>query len=155
MRIRELPPLLFFLLLGLYVSWVSRGLGVGTLYRPGPGLMSYYVGLGLVLLSVGMLFRLFLRKPEGEEETGKPEREIQYPKIGLVVASLIVYALVIEKVGYIVATLFLLVILFLCAGSRRGSAVIASILALLITYFGFTYLGVRFPPGILTVFGLY
>ena len=155
MRTRELPPILFFLLLGLYVSWASRGMGVGTLYRPGPGLMSFYVGLGLVLLAVGMLFRLFLERPKAEEKVGKPLRAIDYPKIALVVAALVIYALVIEKVGYIVATLFLLVILFLCAGSKRGSAVIASILTLLITYFGFTYLGVRFPPGILTVFGLY
>lgn len=155
MKIRELPPILFFLLLGLYVSWASRGMGVGTLYRPGSGLMSYYVGLGLVLLSVGMLLRLFLNRSKEEEKVGKSLQAIDYPKVALVVASLVVYSLVIESLGYLVATLFLLVILFLCAGSKRTSAVVASILTLLITYFGFTYLGVRFPPGILTVFGLY
>jgi len=155
MRTRELPPILFFLLLGLYVSWASRGMGVGTLYRPGPGLMSFYVGLGLVLLAVGMLLRLFLQKPEGEEKAGKHLQAIDYPKIAIVMAALVAYSLVIEKVGYIVATLVLLFILFLCAGSKRCSAVIASVLTLRITYIGFTYLGVRFPPGILTVFGLY
>lgn len=154
MKIRELPPILFFLLLGLYVSWASRGMGVGTLYRPGPGLMSYYVGLGLVLLSAGMLLYLILKRPNGKEKAGKRE-PIDYPKIGLVVAVLVAYALFIEKVGYIPATLVLLIVLFLCAGSKRVSAVVASILTLLITYFGFTYLGVRFPPGILTMFGLY
>ena len=130
-------------------------MGVGTLYRPGPGLMCFYLGWGLVLLSVAMLLRLFLQKSKEEEKLGKRPRAIDYPKIAIVVAALVVYSLVIEKVGYMVATLFLLVILFLCAGSKRTSAVIASVLTLLITYFGFTYLGVRFPPGILTVFGLY
>ena len=155
MRTRELPPILFFLSLGLYVSWASRGMGMGTLYQPGPGLMPYYLGLGLALLAVGMILRLFLKRSREEEKVKKRPKAIDYPKIALVVAALIVYSLVIENVGYIVATLFLLVILFLCAGSKRTSAVIASVLTLLITYFGFTYLGVRFPPGILTAFGLY
>jgi putative tricarboxylic transport membrane protein len=155
MRTRELPPILFFLLLGLYVSWASRGLGLGSLYQPGPGLMPFYLGLGLVLLSVAMLLRLFLQRPKEEEKVGKRPQAIDYPRIALVVTALVVYSLVIENLGYIPATLVLLVILFLCAGSKRTSAVIASIATLLITYFGFTYLGVRFPPGILTVFGLY
>ena len=155
MKLRELPPILFFLFLGLYVSWVSRGLGVGTLYRPGPGLMSYYVGLALVLLSVGMIIHQFLKRPKGGEKAGGPSKAVGYPKMALVVAALVVYSLVFEQVGYIVTTLILLIILFLCAGSKRTSAVIASILTLLITYFGFTYLGVRFPSGVLTVFGIY
>ena len=155
MKFRELPPILFFLFLGLYVSWVSRGLGVGTLYRPGPGLMSYYVGLALVLLSLGMIAHLFFKRPKGGDKAAKPAEAINYPKIAIVVAALVVYSLVIEPVGYIVATLILLVILFVCAGSKKTPAVIASILTLLITYFGFTYLGVRFPSGLLTIFGIY
>jgi putative tricarboxylic transport membrane protein len=154
MRIKELPPILFFLLLGLYVAWASRRLGVGTLYYPGSGLMSFYLGLGLALLSFSMLLHLFLRRSKQEEKAEKRLQAIHYPRIALVVTALVVYSLVIEKLGYIVATLFLLLILFLCAGSKKTSAVICSILTLFITYFGFTYLGVRFPPGILTVFGL-
>ena len=130
-------------------------MGVGTLYQPGPGLMPYHLGLGLALLAVGMILRVFLKRSKEEEKVEKRPRVIDYPRIALVVAALIVYSLVIENVGYIVATLFLLVILFLCAGSKKTSAVIASVLTLLITYFGFTYQGVRFPPGILTVLGLY
>ena len=102
-----------------------------------------------------MILRTFLKRSKEEEKVKKRPKAIDYPRIALVVAALVVYSLVIENVGYIVATLFLLVILFLCAGAKRTSAVIASVLTLLITYFGFTYLGVRFPPGILTVFGLY
>ena len=81
MKTRELPPILFFLLLGLYVSWASRAMGVGTLYRPGPGLMSFYVGIILVLVSAGMLIRVFLKRPKGEEEGGKRAEPIDYPKI--------------------------------------------------------------------------
>ena len=155
MKTRELPPILFFLLLGLYVSWASRAMGVGTLYRPGPGLMSFYVGIILVLVSAGMLIRVFLKRPKGEEEGGRRAEPIDYPKILIVVTALVVYSLVVEKVGYLITTFFLLIILFFCAGSKKTTAVIASILTLFITYFGFTYLGVRFPPGILTAFGLY
>ncbi len=130
-------------------------MGVGTLYRPGPGLMPYYLGLSLVLLAVGMILRMFLKRSKEEEKVEKRPKAIDYPRIALVVASLVAYSLVIETAGYIVATLFLLVILFLCAGSKKTSALIASVVTLLVTYFGFTYLGVRFPPGILTVLGLY
>jgi putative tricarboxylic transport membrane protein len=153
MRTKELPPILFFLSLGLYVTWASRGLGVGTLYRPGPGLMPFYLGLGLVLVA-SMLLYLSLERSQKEEKAGKQVQAIDYLRIAIVVTALVVYSLVIEKLGYIAATLFLLVILYFCSGSKKTFAVMASILTVLITYFGFTYLGVRFPPGILAVFGL-
>jgi putative tricarboxylic transport membrane protein len=116
--------------------------------------MPFYLGLGLVLLSISMLVYLFLKRSRLDDKAGKRSQAIDYLRIVLVVAALVVYSLVIEKLGYITATLILLVILFICAGSKKTTAVIASILTLLITYLGFTYLGVRFPPGILTVFGL-
>jgi len=153
MKMEELPPIVFWILLGLYVSWASRGMGIGTLYYPGPGLMPFYLGIGLVLISVYMLFCLFLKKSRGEDKTGPPWRRIGYLRIAVVVTALIIYSLVIEQVGYIVATLILMAILFGSAGTKKTYAVIASLLTVLITYLGFTYLGLRFPPGILTVLG--
>ena len=154
MKTEELPPILFWILLGLYVSWASRGMGIGTLYYPGPGLMPFYLGIALVLISVYMLFRLFIKRTSEEEEPGIDWRRIRYFRMAVVVTALIIYSLVIEQVGYIVATLILMVILFGGSGTTKTYAVVASLVTVLITYFGFTYLGLRFPPGLLAVFGL-
>jgi putative tricarboxylic transport membrane protein len=154
MKIRELFPILFWIGVGLYVSFVSRGLGVGTLYYPGPGMMPFYLGVGLILISLVMLFPLFLKKSEEGKEAKFSGGRINYSKIAIVVGSLIIYSLVIDQLGYIVATLILMVLMFWGAGSKKTYAVIASILAVLITYFVFTYLGLRFPPGILEALGL-
>jgi putative tricarboxylic transport membrane protein len=153
MRMNELPPIVFWILLGLYVSRASRGMGIGTLYYPGPGLMPFYLGIGLVLIAVYMLFRLFLKKSREEEKTAPPWRRIAYVRIAIVVTALIIYSFVIEQVGYIVATLILMAVLFGTAGTKKTYAVIASLVTVLVTYFGFTYLGMRFPPGILAVLG--
>jgi putative tricarboxylic transport membrane protein len=153
MKMEELPPIVFWILLGLYVSWASRGMGVGTLYYPGPGLMPFYLGIGLVLISVYMLFRLCIKKSSEEEKAGPPWRRVGYFRIAIVITALIIYSLVIEQVGYIVATLILMAILFGGSGTKKTYAVIASLVTVLITYLGFTYLGLRFPPGILTVLG--
>jgi putative tricarboxylic transport membrane protein len=154
MKIRELFPILFWIAVGLYVSFTSRGLGVGTLYYPGPGLMPFYLGVGLTLISLVMLFLLFVKKSGEGKEAKFSWGRINYSKIAVVVGALIIYSLVIDQLGYIVATLILMFIMFWGAGSKKTYAVIASLLAVLITYFVFTYLGLRFPPGILEALGL-
>jgi putative tricarboxylic transport membrane protein len=151
MKTKELLVVIFWMLMGVYVSWASVRLGVGTLYYPGAGLMPFYLGLCLILLSLVLLFRLLLKRAK-EGESAKP-RSIRYAQIAILVGALVVYSMVIDRIGYIVATLILLAVLFWTAGTKKVFAVIASIVTVAITFYGFTYLGLRFPPGVLTILG--
>jgi hypothetical protein len=108
--------------------------------------MSFYLGL-VALLSVSMLLPL---KRSNRKKGEIRLQAIHYPVALVVTACLL--SLVIEKLGYIVRPV--LVAHPVPLRWIKNLSVIGSILTLIITYFGFTYLGVRFPPGILTVFGL-
>jgi signal transduction histidine kinase len=89
-------------------------------------------------------------------EITKEERSrINISKISLVLASLFFYGLFLERLGYLIVTLLTMIILFWGVGLKRWSSIlVASCLTVLITYFLFTYLGVRFPPGILRFLGI-
>jgi len=71
-------------------------------------------------------------------------------KVFAVTLSLFAYTFVLEGLGYLIATIPLLVILFGCGGGKKRwkTVVVASVLTSFITYFGFAYLGVQFPVGI-------
>jgi hypothetical protein len=98
-----------------------------------------------------------LFKRNREEETLKEEQgQINFRKVILVLASLFFYGLFLETLGYLIVTLITMTILFWTMGLERWKSLgIASGLTVSITYFLFTYLGVRFPAGILRAIGMY
>jgi len=90
------------------------------------------------------------RKGEEREGVAKEERgRIDFGKLCLVLASLFVYPLLLERLGYLITTLLVLIILFRTMNNRWSSVLLASVLTVLVSYLLFTYLGIRFPKGIL------
>ncbi len=148
----------FWVGLGVFVMYSSCRFGLGSFRSPGPGLMPFLLGALLCSVSLYFLATSFFRKNarKGDESEAKEKRQghANIGKIIFVVASLIVYALVLEKLGYVVATLFLLFGLFWAAGTTRLLAAILSLATVLLTYFFFTHLGVTFPQGILKFIGV-
>ena len=148
----------FWVGLGVFVMYSSCRFGLGSFRSPGPGLMPFLLGALLCSVSLYFLATSFFwknAKKGAESETneeGQSQADIR--KIILVVASLIVYALVLEKLGYVVATLFLLFGLFWAAGTTRLVAAISSMGTVLLTYFFFSHLGVTFPQGVFKFVGL-
>jgi hypothetical protein len=72
-----------------------------------------------------------------------------------VAAVLFAYALFLEGLGFHVTTFVVLAILFRLGGYKRWVQVLGySAIVVAITYLLFTYLGVRFPPGIFRLLGL-
>ena len=144
---------IFWMGLSVFVMLFSNSYGLGTFSNPGAGLMPFLVGLLLFMISAGFLVKSFF-KTGGGNEAAKAVRDVQgkinLKKIGLVLASLFIYGLLLERLGYLIVTLFTMILLFWCVGVKRWrSVLLASGLTVLTTYFLFTYLGVRFPPGLL------
>jgi putative tricarboxylic transport membrane protein len=112
--------------------------------------MPFILGILLLIFSFYLLIRSFSKSNRKQEIPKEEPGQIDFVKIGLVLFSLFVYAFLLEKLGYLVATFLLLIILFRGAGSKRWrSVLIASTLAVFLTYFVFTSFGLRFPAGIL------
>jgi putative tricarboxylic transport membrane protein len=134
--------------LGIIVVISSYRLKLGSLGNPGAGLMPFVLGISLSLCSIPILIGSLTTK-ERERHEGIWSG-IEFKKLILVPVSLIGYAMILEKVGFLVATFLLLFTLFKIIGSRRWSFALAvSILVVLLSYLLFvTLLKVEMPSGI-------
>ncbi len=106
----ELRSGFFFFGLSLFVLWESLRVGLGTPREPGSGFLSFCAGLVLVFLSMVLIIRGW-----GLRESLKTHSR----RVILALVSLFVYSLVMEPVGFIVATFFLVGILFRLGEPRR------------------------------------
>jgi putative tricarboxylic transport membrane protein len=160
MRKSGLYDTIFWVALGTFVSlYAYVKLGIGKLNAPGSGLMPFLLGLLFGLLALYKLVTRILKHTEPEEkpteEKEDDEQKTIYKKVIMVVAALFAYAILLEPLGFIFTTFFTMTLLFRSAGFKRwGLAAAYSAGVVVITYFLFTYLGVRFPPGILRPLGL-
>jgi len=151
----------FWVALGVFVSvYAYAKLGIGKFNAPGPGLMPFLLGILFGLLALCKLIAALLGHGESEEPPKTEEGEADqsptlYKKLALVVVALLAYAILLEPLGFLPTTFLTMFFLFRSAGFKRWSVAAASSAGVvLITYFLFTYLGVRFPPGILRALGL-
>ena len=156
MKKDQLFTILFWIGLGIFVMYSSCRFGLGSFRSPGPGLMPFLLGALLSLVAVYFLAASVFGKSakkatESTENRGLSNTSIK--KLLIVVVSLIVYAMVLEKLGYLIATLLLLFVLFWVAGTTKRVAAISSVVTVLLTYLLFTHLGVTFPQGILKYIG--
>jgi putative tricarboxylic transport membrane protein len=140
----ELRSGLFFLGLSLFVLWQSLRLELGTLKQPGSGFLSFCAGVILSALSLILIHRGW-----GVRESRKhlPRRVI------LALACLFAYSLVLDKVGFVVATFFLVGILFQLGEPRRWWVLLGiSALVTFLAYFVFgVLLHVYFPRSFLGI----
>jgi putative tricarboxylic transport membrane protein len=143
-------PIFFWIGVSLFIAVLSYQLGLGGFHNPGPGLWPFILGILLLIISL-YLFLRHLFKMGAKGETVKEEQgRIGFWRISLVLVLLFAYSLLLEKLGYLIATFMLLSILSKSMGSKKWTSVlIGSVLTVLVTYFVFTSLGLRFPKGIL------
>jgi len=149
---------IFWLALSFFLIIFAYQEGLGRLAKPGPGLAPFLMGLLLLLLSfLNVYFEIAERRKTKSVESDKPldeRRESHLMKIGMVFVSLFLYALLLNILGFILCTFLLLFFMFCGLGVRKTPALIASAISSVGCYFLFTYLGMRFPPGILRWIGL-
>ena len=150
MKKYDIIPIIFWIGLSIFMMVLSIRLGLGKFHNPGPGFMPFLLGLLLILISFYLFLNCIVKKEDGDKRMKDKQNQINFIKIGLVSASLFVYALVLNRLGYLIATFLLLTVLFRSVGLKRWSSLlIISALTVLVTYFVFTSLGLRFPEGIL------
>lgn len=105
------------LLMSALVLWKSQEYAFGSLQRMGPGFMPTM--LGLMLAACGVLIMLFSKKTAGE-----------FPRINVralffIIIGIIVFALLMNRLGVFVATIALV---FICSFSEARSRLLPTLM---------------------------
>ena len=129
--------------------------GRGGYASSGPRFVPLIVAIGLIALSALFLVRTWWR-PDAElaERSAEEDDATHWATPALIMAALLVYAFVLEPVGYPLATFAVFVVVARLLGSR---ALVRDVIAGLVLGFGlftaFTqYLGVSLPAGLTPIF---
>ncbi|RJR52651.1 MAG: tripartite tricarboxylate transporter TctB family protein [Desulfobacteraceae bacterium] len=110
---------IFWLIFSVAVMIASYKLGLGSLRRPGSGFFFFWAGSFMAILAL----IVFVQSWAGRKTKDAPEslfRGRNILKIALVLASVILYALFIERLGFVAVT-FLLFLFLLGFMERKGS----------------------------------
>jgi putative tricarboxylic transport membrane protein len=102
---------MFGLAIGLFVLVASLKLGLGELSEPGAGFVPFCAGV----LFIGATALMMIRSRWGSRETAvtpTPGVGMRWRTVLAVVAGGIVYLLLMERLGYLVATFGLMLLLF-------------------------------------------
>jgi putative tricarboxylic transport membrane protein len=137
---------IFFLCLGIWACIGGIRLQIGKLTEPGAGFFPFLGAAVLAVLSAILLFQASFGRSKGTEAFGTLRRPIA------MIAGLIVYVVILDSVGYIIATIVLVMILLSMMDRRRWwvDAVVALIIAAGSYILFDSLLGVKLPHGILT-----
>ena len=152
-RIAGLAVALGVVALGAVMLWQTRDIRVTPAYsKVGPRVIPYLVGAGLVLGGIWLAI-VVLRERElaaaADSEDADPTLPTDWGTIGILAAALVVYLLLIERAGFVIASALLFWGAAFGMGSRRflRDPVIAVALAAVV-YVVFTRgLDLRLPAG--------
>ncbi|MEO6163220.1 MAG: tripartite tricarboxylate transporter TctB family protein [Candidatus Binatia bacterium] len=134
-----------------YILFESTRLRIGSFRVPQTGFFPRVLGILLVLLTLIELLRA-LRQPESANAPGKIASEGWF-RIGATLATMLGFALVMEQLGFLLATFFLMVLLLRAIEAPRWPKVlIVALITSLLSYGLFAWLlGVPLPAGILGI----
>ena len=141
---------IFWLCFAVLVIIQSYHLGLGTLHKPGPGFLFFWVNIVLGIMSLIVLIRAWAGKQEeGAQSTIFGGQNTS--KIVFVMISLFLYAILMEPVGFIPITLlFFIFILRIIEKKRWFLTAFVSIVVTVISYLIFeTWLQSQLPKGLL------
>jgi putative tricarboxylic transport membrane protein len=143
---------LILIMIGLLFCFFSFRLGMGRINDPGPGFIPFVTGCVLILLCLGTM--LFEGKPSRKVESEpKPSKGtgLGWVLPASVLISLLIYALVLEILGFVLSTFLFLTFLLMMSEKRSWRVALGvSILTTASAYFVFSYLlEVGLPQGFL------
>jgi putative tricarboxylic transport membrane protein len=136
----------FWVVVGVLACYGANQLGRGSVAEPGAGFIFFWSGLVLMILSL----ILIADSVRSSEDTVREIPRINWPKIALVLFSLLLYAFFLERLGFVLTTFVLMSFLLGCiegTGWLRSLGVASA--AALTSYAMFElWLKIRLPRGI-------
>jgi putative tricarboxylic transport membrane protein len=140
----------FWFLFCLFIIYQSYKLGLGNLYQPGPGFLFFWAGIVVAIMALVVVVQSF-RARSAEEVKEAPTGKRAATKVVLVLASLFLYALLMEYLGFFIVTFLLFMFLLGVIEKKKWwFAVLVSVAVTLFAYLVFeTALQSQLPKGIL------
>ena len=123
---------------GFLVCWGGLKLGFGSFSQPQAGFMPFLTGMVLALLALGDLISGLISR--WGEEKSDPEiwANIHWGKLLLTAGVLFLYTAFFTTVGFVIATIFLLLYLYRVMEPKPWKVVLfASLVTTLLFYVGF------------------
>lgn len=145
MTARDRVAAVVLVLFGIVALEEASKLRVGSIVRPGPGFFPLVLAAALTIVCVALAVAAF-RSPRTTQVT---TTALDWSRIALTMAALFVYAVVLERLGFVVSTFVLLLFFFRGLERQRWSVALAgSILTACVTYLVFkVWLHVQLPAG--------
>lgn len=141
----------FWLLIGLLICEESWRINLGEFHNPGPGFLPFGTGLILGALALAVLVKS-LRMKTVVDKAFWAERG-RWPKVFLALASIFVYGLLLEPLGFPLTTFLAMGFLFRVIEPQRWKTVImGAFFSAVAAYLIFeTWLQVELPKGFLGI----
>lgn len=133
------------------VSFEASKLAFGTSRSPGPGFLPLVCGIVLFLLSLLFVLQTILKREGPSSAEGSPWSGVQWQQVPATLAVLLAYAILLQRLGYLICTWILMTfLLWDRAVKRKHYVVIASLAVTVVTYVIFKgLLKIRLPVGVL------
>ncbi len=139
----------FWFLFCLFIIYQSYKLGLGSVYRPGPGFLFFWTGIVVAIMSLVVVVQSF--RTHAAEESGAAEGKRTLRKVLFVLIALFAYALLMEYLGFFIVTLLLF--MFLLGVIEKKKWWVTILVSVLVTFFSYlifeTALKSQLPKGIL------
>lgn len=133
------------IVIGACLLYIARPLPIGSLQAPDSGFFPTVLASLLVIFGVGLLALSFKQASFSLEITTRSWG------VAICAVSLLAYALLIDRVGFLVCTSAILILLMRFYGRMKWRTCIAVAVPLVLAAFlGFNELGVPLPRGVLT-----
>lgn len=138
---------ILLIVVGVLTALWSIRLRLGTPAKPAPGFFPFLVGFGIVALSIILLIQAWFGRDKGSPKTSGDD----WRKLAILVAGLVIYAGILEPLGYVLSTIFMATVTMRVVGLTSWKKISMVSLVLPIgVYFLFTrVLGVELPAGVL------
>lgn len=152
-RNSELWGGLFWLALGVFVTWAGRDIGLGRLSEPGPGFVLYWIGILMCALSLGVIGQAVI---SGGPTLASLWAGTRWRKVLVVIGLLLIYGAGFQAIGFIPCTLaLLLVLMWFIDRVDWWLALIIAVVATVGVWAALTkWLKIQLPAGVLAgVFG--
>ena len=142
---------LFLLIFSVAVAIGAYRIGLGTLHTPGSGFMFFGASILLGLLSLHLVLKSLWAR--GATEKMIEDRK-HWTRVMIVFIALTAYIFLFDQMGYLLATFFLMVILFRVMGNKNWISILGgSALTSFVTYLVFSVLFSQFfPKGLIRIF---
>ncbi len=125
MKHRDLIGGLFWLAVGILLSFLSTQYTVGNIVEPGPGFLPLILGILLIFLALVLLIGARMSSSEGKVASSGGGG---WKRVSYAVLVLIVTAFFFEKVGYLITFFLLMLLLMIGAGGQSWKRIFVTAL---------------------------